>query len=274
MPPDAFTFATAFLASMGLTPAARRFALRFGFVDLPGPRKIHIVPVPLLGGAAIYGAAVLAVYAFLADPAARVEAIGILTGATLLTMVGTLDDRGYVHPLFKLFIAMPAAAVMLILSGIRIEFPAGLFLPSSSPLELPLSIGLTIFWVVGITAAFNILDHMDGLCAGGAVIASAFFLLFATLNDQVLIGTLSAAFLGASLGFREDKYRYRDFQGGGELGSGRVDTTRRYSASINYSLTRDRPISVGVAYWQRRSNERDSRRYDGLRIQTSASVGF
>jgi UDP-GlcNAc:undecaprenyl-phosphate GlcNAc-1-phosphate transferase len=60
---------------------------------------------------------------------------------------------------------------------------------------------LTVVWVVGITAAFNILDHMDGLDAGIAAIASAFFLLFAVLSGQLLMAPLAAAVLGASLGF-------------------------------------------------------------------------
>jgi UDP-GlcNAc:undecaprenyl-phosphate/decaprenyl-phosphate GlcNAc-1-phosphate transferase len=60
---------------------------------------------------------------------------------------------------------------------------------------------LTFFWIVGVTAAFSILDHMDGLCAGVAAMASAFFFVFAYLNGQALVGTLAAAMLGASLGF-------------------------------------------------------------------------
>ena len=60
---------------------------------------------------------------------------------------------------------------------------------------------LTIFWVVGITAAFSILDHMDGLCAGVAAIASAFFMIFAIGSGQELVGSLAAAVMGAAVGF-------------------------------------------------------------------------
>ncbi len=59
----------------------------------------------------------------------------------------------------------------------------------------------TILWVVSITSAFSILDHMDGLCAGVAVMASCFFLLFALTEQLLLVGILSAAMLGANLGF-------------------------------------------------------------------------
>src|SRR5436305_15237503 len=60
---------------------------------------------------------------------------------------------------------------------------------------------LTVFWVVGITASFSILDHMDGLCAGVAAMSSVFFSLLAYLNGQMLVTILAAAVLGAATGF-------------------------------------------------------------------------
>ena len=60
---------------------------------------------------------------------------------------------------------------------------------------------LTVLWVVGITAAFSILDHMDGLCAGVAAIASAFFMVLAIASGQELVSSLAAAVLGAAVGF-------------------------------------------------------------------------
>jgi UDP-N-acetylmuramyl pentapeptide phosphotransferase/UDP-N-acetylglucosamine-1-phosphate transferase len=69
------------------------------------------------------------------------------------------------------------------------------------PLGAILDIGFTIFWVTGITAAFSILDHMDGLCAGVAGVAAGFFTIAAVQTGQVLVATLGAATLGAALGF-------------------------------------------------------------------------
>src|SRR5205814_5967762 len=60
---------------------------------------------------------------------------------------------------------------------------------------------LTVVWVVGITASFSILDHMDGLCAGVAAMASVFFAMLAYLNGQTVVSTLAAAVLGAATGF-------------------------------------------------------------------------
>src|SRR5258707_9102602 len=62
-------------------------------------------------------------------------------------------------------------------------------------------IALTLIWVVGITASFSILDHMDGLCAGVAAMASLFFAIFALESGQILVSTMAAAVLGAAAGF-------------------------------------------------------------------------
>jgi UDP-GlcNAc:undecaprenyl-phosphate GlcNAc-1-phosphate transferase len=198
---EIFTFATALIVCAGITPATRQLALRIGMVDLPGPRKVHIKPIPLLGGLAIYIGAILAILLFL-DGKARTQIVGIVAGATLLTIIGILDDRKLLHHQVKLMVAMPIAALILVASGIH----TSIFLSFGHSFGPPFiwlfaDYLLTIFWVVGITAAFSILDHMDGLCTGVASVASAFYLLFAFLNGQILVGILSAAMLGTSLGF-------------------------------------------------------------------------
>jgi UDP-GlcNAc:undecaprenyl-phosphate GlcNAc-1-phosphate transferase len=112
-------------------------------------------------------------------------------------VVGLLDDRGLLHHQVKLFIAMPVSAVILVLSGIR----ADVFTPLSPVFGPALDVALTLVWVVGITAAFSILDHMDGLCTGIAAIAAAYFTLFAFFEGQTAVRVLGAATLGAALGF-------------------------------------------------------------------------
>ena len=89
-------FAIALIASLILTVPVRALALRVGMVDLPGPRKVHLTPIPLLGGLAIYGGIVLAIL-FALDGTARAQSTGILAGATLVAVVGILDDRGLRH---------------------------------------------------------------------------------------------------------------------------------------------------------------------------------
>jgi UDP-GlcNAc:undecaprenyl-phosphate/decaprenyl-phosphate GlcNAc-1-phosphate transferase len=190
-------FLIALLASLTLTMPVRAFALRVGMVDRPGPRKVHLQPIPLLGGLAIYGGVALSVL-FLVQGAARDQVWGILAGATLIAAVGILDDRGLLHHQIKLFVGMPLAAVILLLSGIRAQIFSTVVGGRTGDV---LDAALTIIWVVGITASFSILDHMDGLCAGVAAMAAAFFALLAYLNGQVLVTVLAAAVLGAACGF-------------------------------------------------------------------------
>ena len=197
LPNELIAFSVALVASFGLTIPVRQLALRIGMVDHPGPRKVHRTPIPLLGGLAIYCAVLLSsVFAWQGN--ARAEVLAILAGATLLATVGILDDRGLLHHQLKLFVGMPVAALVLVASGIRVHVFSTLVLGAWG---IMLDGGLTVFWVVGVTAAFSILDHMDGLCAGVAAVAAACFTLLALLSGQVLVSTLAAGVLGASLGF-------------------------------------------------------------------------
>lgn len=197
IPPDLIAFAIALCASLILTIPIRYFALRYGMVDKPGPRKVHVKPMPLLGGIAIFlGFAVAVLLTRHGGPYEQI--LGILSGAMLITFVGFLDDGGLLHHQVKLFVGMPVAAIILIVSGVRADLFSQ-YIPG--PAGNALDACFTVFWVVGITAAFSILDHMDGLCAGIAAIAAAFFTLSAIFSGQTMVGVLGAAILGAALGF-------------------------------------------------------------------------
>jgi UDP-GlcNAc:undecaprenyl-phosphate/decaprenyl-phosphate GlcNAc-1-phosphate transferase len=190
-------FLIAASASLLLTVPVRALAIRVGMVDLPGPRKVHLKPIPMLGGLAMYGGVMLAILTVFDGPA-RGQIFGIVTGATLVAAVGFLDDRGWLHHQIKLFVGMPLAAGILLISGIHaqvfsviLEGRTGYWLDAA----------LTVVWVAGITASFSILDHMDGLCAGIAAMASVFFAMLAFLHGQTLVTTLAASVLGAAAGF-------------------------------------------------------------------------
>jgi UDP-GlcNAc:undecaprenyl-phosphate GlcNAc-1-phosphate transferase len=190
-------FAVGLIASLGLTIPVRQLALRTGMVDRPGPRKVHVQPMPLLGGIAIYFGVLIALLVSLNGPALA-QVIGIYLGATLVAVVGILDDRGLLHHQIKLFGAMPVAAVILLVSGIRAQVFSAIW-PGTAGIWADTA--LTIVFVVGITASFSILDHMDGLCAGVAAMASLFFAIFALESGQLLVSTMAAAVLGAAAGF-------------------------------------------------------------------------
>ena len=190
-------FAVGLVASLGLTVPVRQLALRTGMVDHPGPRKVHVEPMPLLGGLAIYSGVLIALLVSMDGPALR-QVIGIYLGATVVAVVGILDDRGLLHHQIKLFGAMPAAAIILLVSGIRAQVFSQIW-PGTAGVWADTA--LTLVWVVGITASFSILDHMDGLCAGVAAMASLFFAIFALESGQILVSTMAAAVLGAAAGF-------------------------------------------------------------------------
>src|ERR1035438_8470697 len=148
------TFALAFAASCGLTVPIRRIALYWGIVDIPNARKIHRTPIPLLGGVAIYCGTVLSIIGFV-EIRAQGQIFGILAASTLLLMVGILDDRHLLHHQVKLFVAMPLAALTLVVLGVKTHLGSALV---AGPVGPVLDIGFTLFWVVGITAAYNIFD--------------------------------------------------------------------------------------------------------------------
>ncbi len=182
-------FASALAVAVGGTPVVRRLALRLGVIDQPSARKVHLKPVPLLGGLAIYVAFIVALLLF-GNRFGLTELISILVGASLMSFLGVWDDRRGLSPWLKL-IGQFLAASILVLTGVHI----GTF-----PWEM-LNIAVTLVWVVGITNAMNLLDNMDGLSGGVGAVASIFFLLLAVMNGQYLVGALSAALLGACLGF-------------------------------------------------------------------------
>jgi UDP-GlcNAc:undecaprenyl-phosphate GlcNAc-1-phosphate transferase len=182
-------FASALLLAIGGTPVVRRVALRLGVIDRPEARKIHVNPIPLLGGVAIYGACIAALLLF-GNRYRLNELIGILVGASIVSFLGLWDDRRSLSPFLKLAGQFLAASI-LVLTGVRVgTFPWD-----------TLNIALTLLWVVVITNAFNLLDNMDGLSGGVGAIAAIFFLLLAAMNGQYLVGALSAAVVGACLGF-------------------------------------------------------------------------
>jgi UDP-GlcNAc:undecaprenyl-phosphate/decaprenyl-phosphate GlcNAc-1-phosphate transferase len=182
-------FAGALVMAVGATPVVRHLALRLGVIDQPNARKIHVNPVPLLGGVAMYGAFVVAVILF-GNRFRLNELLSILIGASLMSFLGMWDDRRSLSPFLKLAGQFCAASI-LVVTGVRV----GTF--AWEPLNIALSLG----WVVVVTNALNLLDNMDGLSGGVGATAAIFFLLLAAMNDQYLVGALSAALVGACLGF-------------------------------------------------------------------------
>src|SRR5580704_7076733 len=149
---------------------------------------------------------------------ARAQTVGIFLGATLVGLVGVMDDGGLLHHQVKLFLGMPGAALILIASGVRMEF-FETFRPGTNATIADCF--LTVFFVVGITASFSIFDHMDGLCAGVAAIASFFFAVYAYWEGHALDFQARQDFYGR---WRSDVPWLPDGHAGGE------DALRKYAS--------------------------------------------
>ena len=154
-------FFGAMMASAALVPLCRRAALRFGYVATPRIDRWHEQPTPFLGGVAVF----LPVIVGMALTGGWRHHAILVACAALIAAVGFVDDVMSLKPATKL-IAQIVLASVLLLFGHRLYWVESMTLDSL----------LTIVWVVGITNALNLLDNMDGLCAGIAIIAGTAFL--------------------------------------------------------------------------------------------------
>lgn len=184
-----FAVVAALLLSLSGTYAARGAARRLNWLDQPSRRKVHASPIPLLGGVAMYLAFLIALP--IANSRTVVEeGVVVLAGATILLIVGVIDDRRGMAPLPKL-LAQIVAALLLVVGGVGVTILPFAWMNAAA----------TILWVVGICNAMNLLDNMDGLSAGVAAIACAFFTLLAIAHGQIWVSIVAAVLLGAILGF-------------------------------------------------------------------------
>ncbi|GAK54272.1 glycosyl transferase family 4 [Candidatus Moduliflexus flocculans] len=211
-------FTGALLLSFLLVPVMIRLAFRFDILDHPGFHKTHKNVHPLLGGGAIFLAFMTVIFAGFAMIAlaktgqlsffptyqrhlqsqlrviANVlpEFIALIVSATIIFILGLVDDIRGVGFSYKWKFAVQAiAAAIVVSSGIRIEF-----LPH--PI---LNILVTMLWIIGITNSFNLLDNMDGLSSGVAAIISLILAALTIRQGQYFSALLFLTLAGSILGF-------------------------------------------------------------------------
>ncbi|MBV8718586.1 MAG: hypothetical protein JOZ65_26275 [Chloroflexi bacterium] len=170
-----------------MTPLVARWARAHGIVAIPRKDRWHQQPTPMLGGVAIYAAST-AVIVWAGPHDLRL--VGLVGGGTLLFVTGLIDDFRRLRPHTKLIVQI-AAACVLVFCGVQ----------TGSPALAVVAIPLTILWVVGITNAFNLLDNIDGLSAGTAVIAAMFLFAFTYSVGTLDVAVLCLALAGGALGF-------------------------------------------------------------------------
>jgi len=176
-----------FLCALLFTASVRSFAWRFGYVAKPKSDRWHKRPTAMLGGVAIF-AAVALIYLLVVPFSA--ESLVVMGASAFLFLVGFLDDQLNIKPYQKLIGQLIGASIIV---GFGMRLPL-------TGMEL-VDIWITVFWLVGITNAINLLDNMDGLAAGIAAIAAVSLTYGLAANGQMAEAALVAVFVGALAGF-------------------------------------------------------------------------
>jgi UDP-GlcNAc:undecaprenyl-phosphate GlcNAc-1-phosphate transferase len=170
-----------------LTPLVRLVARRLGMVAKPKVDRWHKKPTAMLGGCAIWLSVITTYLAFVPHTPYGWVVVG---SSTFLFLIGLADDIFQAKPYQKLIGQVMGAAFVIYY---------GLSLPWTNYATLHMAI--TIFWLIGITNAINLLDNMDGLAGGIAAIASIFLALSFVANGQLIEAAMLAIFAAALIGF-------------------------------------------------------------------------
>ncbi len=189
--------ARAFVIAVILTPIIRDIFRSFNLVDRPGKRKVHAYPLPRVGGVAIaiaYGASLIWFAGSGLPPAEASWAWKLLPAAALVFLIGLLDDIFSLKPVVKL-LGLAVAACIAYFSGIRM---GGL---AAQPLGMWLELPLTVLWLVATSNALNLIDGLDGLCAGMGLVSTLALFLAAILHGNYSLAYATLPLAGALMGF-------------------------------------------------------------------------
>ena len=192
--------AVAAAVSFASTPLVKTLAYKVGAIDVPKDnRRMHKVPIPRLGGLAIFLAFLLSVLVF-AEIDRQMQ--GILLGAVMIVILGVMDDIMALKALPKLLVQIAAAGVA-VYHGCVIQFFSNPNVFSEiTYINLGwLSYPVTIIWIVAITNAVNFIDGLDGLAAGVSAISTAALTVIALMVAETNVAIILSALFGACLGF-------------------------------------------------------------------------
>ncbi len=190
----------AFLVALITTPVVKNFAVKLGAIDVPKDnRRMHKVPIPRMGGMAIFLGFFLSVLIFV-EPTPQIKSM--LTGAVIIVVLGVLDDI-YALPAMPKLIVQIVAALVAVLGGNQIVVLSNPNIFSANPYwELGiLSIPFSVLWIVAITNAVNLIDGLDGLACGVSTISSLTMLVIALAVSEGEVAVLMGALAGACIGF-------------------------------------------------------------------------
>jgi UDP-GlcNAc:undecaprenyl-phosphate GlcNAc-1-phosphate transferase len=187
------------IVALALSPLAIWIAKKIGLLDIPGSQahKQHSRPTPLAGGIALILSMVVLVPVF---HLANKDITPLLIALVIIFIFGLWDDAKGLGAPIKLT-GQILASILLIASDVSVHFLEGLSIPHlSGNMLMVLDWGVTIFWFIGITNAFNLIDSMDGLAVGTAGIAFTFFMIMSLVAQQTNLAVFSAALVGICIG--------------------------------------------------------------------------
>lgn len=212
-------FAVAAVVTIALTPLARKLAVKLDAIDYPSARRVNMLPIPRMGGVAIFGGilaallvAALGVYvcgwenpfSIDYDGVDDVNYWGVLLGVTLMFLVGAIDDVVDLNPKAKMAGQVIAACVVacsgLLFSSIHNPFGEGFI--EFGWVAYP----LTVFYLVAFANVINLIDGLDGLAAGITGISAITILLFAALMGRPDAALFSVILIGACAGFLKSNF--------------------------------------------------------------------
>lgn len=198
--PVILALGVAMLISFVATPLVKKLAYKVGAVDVPKDnRRMHDHPIPRMGGLAIFIGCVASILLF-ADVTRPLQ--GILLGSCLIVAVGVVDDA---HPLGAgvKFILQIVAALIAVWHGVIIQTIANPFFFGDNPYwNFGIwAVPITVIWIVAVTNSVNLIDGLDGLADGVSTIGAFTMLIIALLMWDLEIAVITAALVGACVGF-------------------------------------------------------------------------
>lgn len=223
---------------MALIPPLAALARRFAVVDQPGERKVHVTPVPRVGGVAMVLGAVVAL--MIRGPSHWMLS-GLLPGLAVLLLFGVWDDVRELGYRLKFVGQLAAAVIVVALGGVKIAvYPFFGLAPIPDALAVP----ITIVAIVGVTNAVNLSDGLDGLAAGISLLSLAGIALLGNSSSGMDLVIACAAVGGAIFGFlRFNTYPAKVFMGdtgsqflGFAIGVLAIQLTQRTNTALNPAL--------------------------------------
>ena len=190
----------ALVISFLMTPVVKTFAYKVGAIDVPkDARRMHKVPIPRLGGLAIFIGFIVSILLF---TEITPQMKGILLGAVIIVVLGVVDDITPLPAMLK-FVVQIVAALIPTLHGVMIHVISNpnLFSDNAYWNMGNLSIPITVLWIVAITNSVNLIDGLDGLANGVSAISATTVLVIALLVSETQVAVVMAALVGACVGF-------------------------------------------------------------------------